>query len=89
MFVEHIDALGHPLVQMAMDSPHFYKNLPFFKHYFQKTSKTAAVLMNFFADQIKEHEKEIEHDKESNDFVHAFIHEWRRLDEAGEKHYFS
>lgn len=45
--------------------------------------------MNFFSNQIDEHNIDFDYDKESSDFVHAFMHEWHRLDAAGEKHYFS
>ncbi|KAI6193226.1 Cytochrome P450-33C9 [Aphelenchoides besseyi] len=86
---KHIASNGHPLTLMSMKSPNFYKKLPFFKEQIQISVDTGRYLVSFFRDRVREAQEEFDEDQPPQDYVHAFLSEWKRRDRSGEKHYFS
>jgi hypothetical protein len=78
--------------RLIRDYPRFFKHIPYFKGRIKLARDAVGYVQNFFRDRVNEHRRELKDVDPSTpptDFVMAFIQEWNRREQSGERHYFS
>nr|AJG01372.1 cytochrome P450 33C4 [Bursaphelenchus xylophilus] len=88
-----LQVLGYPTVMVCRLNPNFYEKIPILGRYVKQSREVGHHLMDFFAQRVKQHMKDLEsEDMESlevTDMVAAFLKEKANLDRLNQPHYFT